>query len=265
MSTAGYASGRRQQLGRLLELLADRATQGLTDDEHRELDELLTLFPDLDADALDWTAAALTESLHPTHEPLSESLQQQLASQIYASLGWQTPVNSVNPESTSGFQALLARYNTAQTAWYCALICFVLALAGWWPALAALPTYSILKTTHVGTVILSGSFFALRGVWMLTENDLLQQYWVRIAPHIIDTVLLASAIALAVLIQQYPFVHSWLSAKVLALLAYIIFGSIALRRGKTKPIRVFALGCALLSFGYMVLVALHHHPWPWMV
>lgn len=120
--------------------------------------------------------------------------------------------------------------------------------------------YSALKHLHLTTIVLTFCLFMLRGVWMLTDSPRLQQRWVRIAPHLIDTVLLASAIGLTVILSQYPLVDSWLTAKVLGLILYIILGSIALKYGTTKPIRVAAWFAALAVFGYIVSVALTRNP-----
>lgn len=120
--------------------------------------------------------------------------------------------------------------------------------------------YLALKHLHLTTVILSFTLFALRGVWMLIDSPRLQRRWVRITPHVIDTVLLASAIGLALILEQYPFVHDWLTAKVLGLIAYILLGSIALRYGPNKLTRVVAWVAALAMFGYIVSVALTHTP-----
>jgi len=79
---------------------------------------------------------------------------------------------------------------------------------------------------------------------------------VRVAPHVVDTVLLASALWLAGTIGQYPFTHDWLTAKLAALLAYIVLGSIALKRGRTPRRRAAALVGALAAAGYIVAVAL---------
>ena len=116
--------------------------------------------------------------------------------------------------------------------------------------------YLALKHLHVTFAALSGSFFLLRGVWMLLDSPMLQRRWVRIVPHVVDTVLLTSALALVFWSGQFPFVQNWLTAKVLALLAYIVLGTIALKRGKTKGIRTFALLAALATFAYIVAVAL---------
>lgn len=123
-----------------------------------------------------------------------------------------------------------------------------------------MPTYLALKHLHLTAVILSFALFVLRGLWMLADSPHLQRRWVRIVPHLVDTVLLASAIGLTLMLRQYPFVNGWLTAKVLALIAYIILGSIALKRGPTKPIRAVAWVAALATFGYIVSVALTRHP-----
>lgn len=120
--------------------------------------------------------------------------------------------------------------------------------------------YLGLKHLHLTTIALSFTLFLLRGIWMLIDSPWLQQRWVRIAPHMIDTILLASAIGLTLVLQQYPFVNDWLTAKALGLVVYIIFGSIALKYGPTKPIRITALVAALITFGYIVSVALTHDP-----
>ncbi|MEK7207890.1 MAG: SirB2 family protein [Pseudomonadota bacterium] len=122
-----------------------------------------------------------------------------------------------------------------------------------------------LKYVHIGCAVLSGSGYFIRGLWMMRESFWLQKKWVKVAPHIIDTMLLASAIALAVQIQQYPFVHGWLTAKVLALLAYIVVGAIGLKYGRTKKIRVAAWLGAIAIFLYIVLVALTRQVLPFIV
>lgn len=117
-----------------------------------------------------------------------------------------------------------------------------------------------LKALHVGCAVLSVSGYFLRGVWMLRGSPQLQARWVRVVPHIIDTLLLVSAIALTIRLQQYPFVHDWLTAKVLALIAYIVLGAIGLKYGRTRNLRIAAWVAALLTFGYIVAVALTRQP-----
>ena len=116
--------------------------------------------------------------------------------------------------------------------------------------------YTALMLIHVGSVILSISGFTVRGVLMLRGSKLLGVRLVRIAPHVVDTVLLSSAIALAWLTGQYPLVQPWLTAKVAALLVYIVLGAVALRRGSTLRVRATAFVLALCTVLYIVCVAI---------
>jgi len=120
--------------------------------------------------------------------------------------------------------------------------------------------YLIAKYLHVGCVALSLAGFAARGLLMLAGSPLLTARVLRVLPHVIDTLLLASALWLAALIGQYPFVHGWLTAKVLGLLAYIAFGTYALRRGRTLQRRAAAFAAALIAAAYVVAVALTRDP-----
>ena len=116
--------------------------------------------------------------------------------------------------------------------------------------------YLTLKAVHVGCAVLSISGFALRGILMLADSPLLAARFARVAPHVVDTVLLASALWLAALTGQYPFVHGWLTAKVLALVAYIVLGTVALKRARGKATRAIAFALALCAAAYIVSVAL---------
>jgi uncharacterized membrane protein SirB2 len=124
--------------------------------------------------------------------------------------------------------------------------------------------YSLLKHIHLTTIAVTLTLFLLRGAWMMMDSPRLKARWVRIVPHVNDTLLLASGIGLAVLLQQYPLVHGWLTAKLFALIAYIVLGTIALKRGKTKTQRIAAWFAALLTFGYMAAVAVAHDPFPFI-
>ena len=116
--------------------------------------------------------------------------------------------------------------------------------------------YALLKFLHLACVAVSGTGFVLRGIWMLQRSPLLARRWVRVLPHVVDTALLASAVALAVMAEQYPIVHGWLTAKIVGLIAYVILGTIALRRGRTAGIRITAFCGALAAFAYIVSVAI---------
>ena len=108
----------------------------------------------------------------------------------------------------------------------------------------------------LATLFVSIVGFAVRWIWMIQSSPILQKRWVRIVPHINDTVLLLSAIALVMMTSQYPGPATWINAKIVALLAYIILGTVALKRGMTKRIRVISGILAILTFFYIAMVAL---------
>lgn len=126
-------------------------------------------------------------------------------------------------------------------------------------------TYSLLKALHISCVVISYTLFFLRGLWTLQEKNMPQQRWLKIVPHVVDTLLLVSAIALAFTTHQYPFVDNWLTAKVVGLVLYIGLGSIALKYGKSKTVRLSAWLAAQGVFAYIVLVAIGHNPVPSIV
>ncbi len=116
--------------------------------------------------------------------------------------------------------------------------------------------YSTLRAVHVGCAGISIGLFALRGAMQLRGVDWRRWRWLRVAPHLNDTLLLAAAITMAVMSAQYPLVQPWLTAKVLALCCYVGLGSIALRRAASPCKRLSAFAAALASVGYIVTVAL---------
>lgn len=121
-------------------------------------------------------------------------------------------------------------------------------------------SYAALKMIHVTSVVVSYLLFSLRSMWTMRGSTVLQQRWVKITPHVVDTILLMSAITLAVQIQQDPINDSWLSAKVAGLLIYIGLGMMALRFAKTRKMRISAWIAAQAAFLYIVLVALTKNP-----
>ena len=95
---------------------------------------------------------------------------------------------------------------------------------------------------------------------MIMNSEQLKQKWVKISAPIIDTILLVSAILQAIKIEQYPFTYDWLTAKLFALVIYIVLGMIALNYGKTKNIRITAWLGSLLCFAYIASVAITRNP-----
>jgi len=115
--------------------------------------------------------------------------------------------------------------------------------------------YNTIKLIHIGSAILSFAGFFIRGILLLKHSPLFYSRLSKIAPHIVDTLLLVSAITLAILSRQYPLSVDWLTLKVIGLLFYIALGLIAFRFSKTNRIRVIAWLSALLVFILIVITA----------
>jgi uncharacterized membrane protein SirB2 len=107
--------------------------------------------------------------------------------------------------------------------------------------------YLEIKLVHVSSVLASGALFLLRGLAVQ-----LGARWAMVAPlrylsYAIDTVLLTAAMMLSTMLRMYPFVHSWLTAKVVLLVVYVVLGSFALKRGRTRVVRTVCWIAALLA------------------
>ena len=121
---------------------------------------------------------------------------------------------------------------------------------------------TVLKLIHITAAAVSYALFFMRGIWMVNGSPRLGERWVRIVPHVNDTLLLAAAIWMTVLIHQYPGTHAWLTAKLAALLVYIGLGTVALKRGKTQRTRIAAWLAAQAVFFYIAAVALTRNALP---
>lgn len=111
--------------------------------------------------------------------------------------------------------------------------------------------YLIAKHIHQAAVAITLALFVLRGAWMLQGSQRLQQRWVKVLPHVNDTVLLAAALYMAALIG----VQAWIVAKIAGLLVYIALGTVAIKRGRTLQMRSIAFFAALAVFAYVAAVA----------
>ncbi|GGW51595.1 SirB2 family protein [Alishewanella tabrizica] len=119
--------------------------------------------------------------------------------------------------------------------------------------------YMAFKHLHLLLVVLSVLLLFIRFGLRLKSSPLLQQKFFKITPHVVDTFLILSAVALMITIQQYPFVNGWLTEKLIALFAYIALAFSALR-GRTPVIRWLSFLGALGWLGLMVRVALSKQP-----
>ena len=124
--------------------------------------------------------------------------------------------------------------------------------------------YPEIRWVHIAAVIASGALFSVRGVLMLAGSRAANHVALRWLSYAIDTTLLTAALMLATMLHQYPFVHAWLTVKVLLLVAYIVLGSVALKRGRTRRGRALAFFAALAIYVTIIGVARAHHPLGWL-
>jgi uncharacterized membrane protein SirB2 len=104
-------------------------------------------------------------------------------------------------------------------------------------------------------VILSLIGFITRGYWMLRDCPALHARWVKITPHVIDTLLLITALWAAWVMFWSNGAHpTFLTVKIVGLIAYIVLGTVALKRGRTKAIRTGAFVAAIALFVYLMAV-----------
>ena len=120
--------------------------------------------------------------------------------------------------------------------------------------------YNDVKLLHMSAVAISFAGFFARGVGMLGDAAWIRHRLAKTLPHVVDTVLIVSAIWLAWTLRQGPTNAPWINAKIVGLLAYVGLGMVALRFGRTKSVRAAAWVLALLTFGYIVSVAITKDP-----
>ena len=120
--------------------------------------------------------------------------------------------------------------------------------------------YLPVKHLHISLVLVSICLFCIRFHWSYTGAQYLNKKWVKVLPHCIDTTLLLCGIYLMVAAELWPNEQPWLLTKLLALIIYIILGSFAIKYSKTQRMKVLAGSAAILTFIYMVNVAISHNP-----
>jgi len=123
--------------------------------------------------------------------------------------------------------------------------------------------YADIRLLHIACVALSGTLFACRGLLRVFDSPLANTGALRWTSYVIDTVLLAAAILLTLILHQYPLVNGWLTMKTGLLILYIALGVIALRRARTRLASVAALIAALLTYCSIIGVAITHRPSGW--
>lgn len=116
--------------------------------------------------------------------------------------------------------------------------------------------YMAFKHLHMSLALLTFLGFLLRAILAFMGSPILQKKLIKVAPHIIDTAFLASAVALMVILQQYPFTHAWLTAKIFGLIAYIVFGTMTIKRAPNNAVRSIFFILSITAFMYTAKVAI---------
>jgi len=124
--------------------------------------------------------------------------------------------------------------------------------------------YLIIKTIHMAFATLTIIGFLLRGYWRISGSNYYKNRAMKIVPHAIDAMFLATGIWLLVTLNLNPLQHPWLLAKFAALFAYVILGMVAFRFGRTQAIRLVAYVGALASFAFVVGTAIARSPLSWL-
>lgn len=118
--------------------------------------------------------------------------------------------------------------------------------------------YADWKTIHLAMVVASVAGFLLRFGLRFAAPGLLQSRFSRTVPHIVDTLLLASAIAMVLI--AWPGVPGWIRAKIAGLLVYIVAGSYALKRAHQPAAIAIAFLVAIAAIAYIVATAYAKSP-----
>ncbi|WPU25570.1 SirB2 family protein [Cedecea neteri] len=121
-----------------------------------------------------------------------------------------------------------------------------------------LATYFSLKYLHIFTVVISISLFVLRYWWQYRGSVMSGRRWVRIVPHVNDTLLLISGFALVMVTHFYPFTPqgTWLTEKLFGVIIYIALGFIALgKRPRSQQVRWFAFLLGLVVLYIIIKLA----------
>jgi uncharacterized membrane protein SirB2 len=125
--------------------------------------------------------------------------------------------------------------------------------------------YPQIKLVHVAAVLMSGGLFTIRAVAVLLEQQWAMYAPVRYLSYSIDTVLLTAALMLMTLLHQFPGLNAWLTVKVCLIVVYIVLGSFALKRARSRRARLVFSVAALLVFATVISIARTHSPYGFLV
>lgn len=122
--------------------------------------------------------------------------------------------------------------------------------------------YMVVKDLHVTLALLSLALFCIRAYWSTVGSWRLQNCWVRIVPHIIDTFLLICGLWLASLLSAWDF--TWLQVKLMSIVVYIMLGVMAIRPGRSAKMKAFMALLSIVVFIYIFVIAILKNPLPFL-
>lgn len=122
--------------------------------------------------------------------------------------------------------------------------------------------YPLLKHLHMLLALISLLLFLYRWRLALAQSPTLQRKWLKILPHVNDTLLLVAGVWLALLLHFSPGAQPWLLAKLIALVGYVGSGGMALK-GRSTGMRLLFGVIALALFAYMAGAAVTKSPLSW--
>jgi uncharacterized membrane protein SirB2 len=124
--------------------------------------------------------------------------------------------------------------------------------------------YLIIKNIHMVFATLTIIGFLLRGYWRISGSSFYKSRAMKVLPHTVDALFLATGVWLIVMLNLNPMQHPWLLAKFVALFAYVGLGMIAFRFGRSPEIRLIAFVGAVASFAFVVGAAMAKSPLSWL-
>lgn len=114
--------------------------------------------------------------------------------------------------------------------------------------------YTAVKHIHLFMIACSVLLFVVRYVLMMVDSDLRNKAFLKRVPHVVDSAMLLSGIALIFITGFIPFTGSapWLTEKLTCVMVYIALGFVTLNNGKNKVFKTFAFFGAL---GWLMVAA----------
>ncbi len=124
--------------------------------------------------------------------------------------------------------------------------------------------YPQIRAVHIGAVLASGTLFVLRGVGVLAGARWPQATALRWLSYSIDTLLLTAALMLVSSLPAAVFANHWLTVKLILLAVYVVLGSLALKRARSRRTRAACFAAALVVYIAMLGIASTHQPLGWL-